>query len=419
MKKTIISLATASLIASSAMAADKGIDFTTHGQAVVYYQTAAAGSDQDLFDQKQSKANVGVQLDVTSDLGNGFAFGSQLSYLGTTGLEKNLVVNTAQVSAATNPTGSGVDALNPTTDQIMLSKVYLAKKIANTTVKLGRQELPKSLSPLAFSEGWNVFKNTFDAAVVINSDIPKTTLVGAYVGRSTGMDLSTVGDLSAKSSAGALAVSKTAYMLTAVNTALPMTTLTASYYSLAGVAAVHEATAVWLDAKIADKSLPMGLKVGLQAGSIMPDEVAEDTTAFGVKASVKATDALTVCGAFSHVSGEKDGKPVASVQNTGGAKTPLYTQMVANQTAIALDNNTFMLKGVYSLGEAGTVIAQASNTQAGKMNLRGNANDNTEFDLLYKTKVSGVNLLAAYVYTKNEDADDATNILRVVARYNF
>jgi hypothetical protein len=408
MKRTIISLATASLIASSAMAADKGIDFTTTGQAVVYYQTAGQASDE-MFDQKASKANVGVQLNIGSDLGNGFTLGSQLSYLGTTGLEKNLVSNTAQVSAATNPAGSGLDAANATTNQLMLTKIFVAKTVANTTVKLGRQELPKSLSPLAFSEGWNVFKNTFDAVVAINSDLPNTTIVGAYVGRSTGHDLSSVGNLTVN---GSLQVNGAAYMLTAQNTSLPMTTVTASYYALKDIDVADSADAIWVDAKIADKSLPMGLKVGLQGGTIMPEASGlDDTTAFGLKAGVAPVENVKVCAAFSTVN---DG--TAHVVNTGGVKTPLYTQLVANQGFISSDNNTFMLKGAYSLGEMGTVIAQGTYTQdSSDAEL-----DSTDLELLYKTKVSGVNLLAAYVRTNTiDDKKAANNIIRVVARYAF
>jgi len=398
MKKTIISLAAASLVASSAMAADKGIEFTTTGQAVVYYQTAAMGDNQDLFSQEQSVANVGIQLNNNADLGNGFAFGSQLSYLGTAGLEKQLVHATMQTAGA----------LYNTTDEIALTKIYVAKKVANTTVKIGRQELPKSLSPLAFTEGYNVFKNTYEAVVVINTDIPNTTLVGASVGKSTGADLGQLEDLKVN---GAYAING-AYMLTAVNTALPMTTLTGSFYALTGIDTVESANALWVDAKIADKSLPMGMKIGLQGGTIMPENSAlVDTTAFGVKVGAKPMPNLTVCGAFTMVD---DG--TAAIVNTGtNVKTPLYTQMVANQGAIKSDNSTMMLKGAYALGDMGTVIAQSTLTTDNS----DAANDNTELDLIYTTKLAGATVLAAYVYTKNENDADANNIVRVWARYAF
>jgi len=397
MKKTIISLAAASLVASSAMAADKGVDFTTTGQAVVYYNTL--GNDNvDLFDRdgKNSKANFALQLNNNADLGNNFGFGSQISYLGTAGLEKNLVKATMQSNGGT--------------DELYVSKLYITKKVANTTVKIGRQELPKSLSPLAFSEGWNVLKNTFDAIVAINTDLPKTTLVGAYVSKTSGNgfgnDMSSMNDLVGG------AVKNGAYMLTAKTTMLPLATLTGSFYSLRNVDG-GSVNALWVDAQI-NKSLPMGLKVGVQFGSVTPDTDTMDdaTTAFGVKAALKPMAGLTVIGAFTNVS---DGS--LAVDNTGtNVKTPLYTQMVANQGAIKKDNSTMMLKGVYSLGKAGKVIAQASMTS----NNASGGKDNTEIDLLYKTKAFGMNLLAAYVRSDTDGAAaGANNIVRFVARYNF
>ena len=415
MKKIIISMAAASLVATSAMAADKGIDFTTTGQAVVFYQTADTAGD-DLFDQSKASANIGIQLNNVADLKNGFTLGTQLTYLGTAGLEKNLVSGTMQ-------NVGGVVSMNDSTDEIALTKIYLAKKVANTTVKIGRQELPKALSPLAFSEGWNVFKNTYEAALLVNTDLPNTTIVGAYVGQSNKhSDLGSFTDLTVSSTAGALAVTKEAYMLTVLNTSLPMTTLTGSYYALKGITAADSADAVWLDAKVAGKSLPMGLKAGLQVGSIMPEaSITSDTNVVGLKAGVSPMESLTVCGAFTYVSGEKDSaKHIAAVKNTGtGVKTPLYTQIVGNQNAIALDAKTVMLKGAYSLNKDSKIIAQGSYTQAGSRNLNGNGNDNTDLELLYTTKVSGMNLLAGYLNVKNDNDDVANHIVRVVARYNF
>jgi len=401
MKKTILSIAAASLVATSAMAADKGIDFTTTGQAVVYYQTLTTDSSK-LFDQSAASANVGLQLNINADLKNNFTFGSQFTYLGTAGLEKNLVSGTMQTAGT----------LYSTTDELALTKLYVAKKAGNTTVKVGRQELPKSLSPLAFSEGWNVFKNTYEAAVLINTDLPKTTLVGAYVGAAnTPSNLGTMGNLAATNTVTTpLAVNGPAYMLTAVNTSLPMTTVTASYYALKDITTADSANAVWLDAKIAGKSMPAGVKVGIQGGTIMPElSTLDDTVAFGLKVGASPIKDLTVCAAYSHVN---DG--AVKVVNTGGVKTPLYTQMVANQGNISSDNDTVMLKGVYSLGKAGTVVAQGSYSKDNS----AASNDMTDVEMLYKTKVSGMNVLLAGVLKKPETGD-STKIVRVVARYNF
>ncbi|WP_415397363.1 hypothetical protein [Sulfurimonas sp. CS5] len=444
MKKTLLSLAAASLIVTSAVAADKGIDIVTTGQAVLYYETSAGNgtTNEELFDQGNSQANVGIQLNLDADLKNNFTFGSQLSYLGTAGLEKNLVSGTRQ-------SVTGATAMTDISDEIALTKIFIAKKIANTTVKIGRQELPMSLSPLAFSEGWNVFKNTFEAALLVNSDIPDTLVVGAYVGQSnnsTGGSFSTFNSLNAVTSAGTTGVGGTAYMLTVQNKSIPMTTVTASYYDLAKVdsAATADlvpnydigATALWGDVAIAGKDLPMGLKVGLQAGQISPDSQLgtavkfSDTTAFGVKVGLAPIEALTLCAAFTSVDGD-DNKENVAVKNTGtGVKTPLFTQMIYNQNAIALDADTYMIKAVYNTGDYGKIIAQYAGTAAGKSNLQGSEIDYAEFDLIYKVKAAGVEYFASYINRSFDKGGapvllvtntDATteDVVRVWARYAF
>jgi hypothetical protein len=488
MKKIILSAAVAAMaFSTSAVAADNGIDIKVGGQAAIYYETHDANGDTktSMFNKEDSAANVGIQLDLGADLGNNFTFGSQLTYLGTAGLEKNMVAAVKQ-TAGTTVQGS-------TTDDFALTQIYLAKQIGNTTVKLGRQELPMSLSPLAFSEGWNVYKNTFDAIVAINTDIPKTTLVGAYVSGGTGMGLGSTDNLSASANipAGALAgnytseVDGTAYMITASTTAIPMATVTASYYRLAKVLndiaagsttaglvtttnSVHTegigADAFWLDVKIADKSLPMGMNIGLQAGQIKPDSKAkdaeltssvatttagtntvttvntvtalgdlelDDTTVYGAKISLKPIDALTVCLAYTDVDGDDDKINVA-VKNTGtGIKTPLFTQMIYNQDAIALDAKTIMGKISYNMGDMGSISAVYGSTNAGESNMMGADADYKELDLIYKVKAGGVQYFAAFINRKIDEggsmngtagaADDVTkdNRVRVWARYNF
>ena len=143
MKKTIVSLAAAAALTTGAFAADKGIDIVTTGQAVAYYQTSKtdAANGGSLLSSDNSSANVGIQLNLAADLKNNFSFGSQLTYLGTAGLERTVVDGTRQGAIVLG--GSTEDT---TTNDISLTKIFVAKKIANTTVKLGRQELPKSLS---------------------------------------------------------------------------------------------------------------------------------------------------------------------------------------------------------------------------------------------------------------------------------
>jgi len=409
MKKTLVSIAAASLIVSSAMAADKGIDIVTTGQAVVYYQTTSNNGDVDtqLFDKEDAVANAGIQLNLDADLKNGFTFGSQLTYLGTAGLEGNLVSGTMQ--------DVGGDVTNNNlTDEIALTQIFVAKKIANTTVKLGRQELPQSLSPFAYSEGWNVFKNTFEAALVVNTDLPDTTLVGAYVSGANTVN-GDLADFNNVSNTNDTTVNGGAYMLTAQNKSLPMTTITATYYDVAKYVGNDGITAAWGDVAIADKSLPMGLKVGVQGGKIMLDTAGlDDTSAFGVKVGLAPVENLTLCAAYTSVD---DG--YAAIKNIAGVKSPLYTQLIANNGIITTDNNTYMLKAAYAMGDLGTVILQGTQTS----DESAADNDVTDIELVYKVQAGGVDFLAAYINQSWDNKDtnnaDEKNIVRLVARYNF
>ncbi|MBN2783067.1 MAG: hypothetical protein JXQ66_07495 [Campylobacterales bacterium] len=404
MKKTMVSLVAAAALTTGAFAADKGIDIVTTGNAVVFYQTSDSAT-ADFFDEnsESTKAIGGIQLDLSADLKNNFTFGAQLTFADTLGLEKNL---------ATTPqmTAGSVTAATQTTDDLALSKIFVAKKIANTTVKIGRQELPKSLSPLAYSESWNAFKNTFDAVVAVNTDIPNTTLVGAYVSASSGFGLGTMDNLNATITLGTLAVNNTAYMLTAQTTVIPMTTLTASYYDLSGVNGALDADAIWIDAQIAPKDAPMGLHIGLQYGDISADTV-KDTTAYGLKASIKPMPALTLCAAYTDVN---DG--YVAVVNTGtGVKSPLFTQMIGNDVVIAQDAETWMLKAAYSLGDMGTVILQGTQTD----DTSATANDLTDIELAYKVNAAGVDYFAGYVNRDFDVVNTDDEIIRLWARYNF
>ena len=424
-----------SLVAIATMALTTGamadVDMNIGGQTVIYYQTNDAGTN-DMFAEGASSANAGIQLNANADIGNGYGLGFQGTALNTFGLEGNLVDGVRQSGL-----GNDGDTANAS-DYFAFTKAYMTKKLGNTQLKLGRQELPKSLSPLAFSEGWNVFKNTFDAAVAINTDIENTTIVGAYVSRSNRHgDLNSFGALDGTASqtitpatastpdrvdlttgvvtrgtpaTPANTQNKGAYMLTVQNKSVAGLTPTLSYYQLPS-----SAKAVWLDVK-ADMNKLAGapVSVALQGGQISPNASgAKDSKAVGIKVGGKAGPA-TVSLAYS-----KTNHGAVPINNLGtGVKTPLYTQMVANQGDIKDDADGTVLKVVLPAGP-GKVIAQYGM-------MKDNFNDNSdvqELDLMYKFKALGANMFAALVSSKADDkvynGDDSRNIIRVWTRYNF
>jgi hypothetical protein len=398
MRKLVkMSLAAAVAVTGMVSSASADVDFKIGGQTVVYYNTNDAG-DSSLFNQASSKANVGIQLNATGDIGHGTTLGFQATALNTMGLENKVVGKTMQSGAATG------DITAKANDYFGMTKAYIAKTVGNTTVKMGRQELPQSLSPLAFTEGWNVVKNTFDAIVGINSSIENTTIVGAYVSRSNGhKDLTTYGKLHATTAGGAANLDKGAYMLTA---AMKFDALdpTVSYYALNNINGADSGKAIWLDAKI-NADLPV--KLAIQAGNINPSNSLDKTTAFGFKVNGKASD-VAYKVAYTTVN---DG--AVAVKNVGtGVKTPLYTQMIANQNYISANSNTIVVQGVVPVGSS-KVVAQYGSSSAkvgsGKYN---------ELDMIYKFKALDMNMLAAFV-TGKLDGADRVNTLRFVARYSF
>jgi hypothetical protein len=422
-----------SLAAIAAMTLTTGamadVDMKIGGQTVVYYQTNDAGAN-DMFAESASSANVGIQLNANADIGNGYGLGFQGTALNTVGLEGNLVDGVRQSGLGND--GDTANAAN----YFAFTKAYLTKKLGNTQLKLGRQELPKSLSPLAFSEGWNVYKNTFDAAVAINTDIEDTTIVGAFVSRSNRHgDLNTFGALdgtanqliagsaatdataatrtnpgsAATAATAASTQNKGAYMLTVQNKSVAGLTPTLSYYHLPS-----SANAIWLDVNANMAKLAgVPVTVALQGGQINVTADVEDSKAVGAKVAGKAGPA-TISLAYS-----KTNNGYVATNNLGtGIKTPLYTQMVANQEDIKDGAEGTVLKVVMPAGP-GKVIAQYGMM---KDNINKNS-DVQELDLMYKFKALGADMFGAVVVSNADDkvynGDDSRNIIRLWTRYNF
>ena len=379
-------------------------DWKFNGQAVVYYQTRD-NKDDDLFAQETATADAGIKLRATNEnVFSGVGAGVEVNGLSTLNLENSMVSNVMQGVGNAAALGNGND-IDDVSDGGWISQAYLTYGVGNTSLKLGRQELPKALSPFAFSEGWNVFKNTFDAVLAVNTDLADTTLVGAWVaganknGFGAGNNLTDFNSLNDKDGV---------YMLTAQNKSVEGLTLTGSWYYGKDMAVTDDINILWGDAKFA----VAGLNIGLQGGSVMSDAFGDDTVAYGAK----------VGGTFSGISASLAYSSVddgdAGVFNVGGVKTPLYTQMILNQKAIKSDNDTFVARvGTAALGgKIGLAVDFTKNNAAG-------GEDYTEADLTYKTKVFNdtTTLFAGYVYTQQDGVnnDDAQNMIRVWGRYNF
>jgi hypothetical protein len=428
----------------------KGIDIEVTGKTVLYYETntdngsGGAFDANGLFTEDATEIQFGLQLGLAAYLGNGFNFNSEVQYKGTAGLDNTL--GTERQAVTTKSTNNSI------ADELALSQMYVSKKLGNSVVKFGRQELSRAYYPFTFTEGWNVFKNTFEAFTIVNTDIKDTTIVLASIGKSNNVapfnttvfdSLNTTQQTSGNMNNGARNVDGSAYMVTAVNKSIPMTTLSGTWYQLSDVANTAtvgdsmKLNVFWATASLADKSLPMSLNIGLQGGIISTsgdDDGMSDTSAFGAKIAFKPSARLNLSTAYTSVSGDDDELNIAFKNFGTGIKTPLFTQMVYNQDNISLDADTLVVKASYSLGANGTIIAQYGMTNAGKSNIAGGS-DYAEFDLMYKVKYNGIRYFAAYVNRAWDDRSSGAinahgylltahntsvdNRIRLWARYDF
>jgi hypothetical protein len=85
-----------------------------------------------------------------------------------------------------NRDGEGVPFFNANNESYsILGEAYLKGMFGKTTIKLGRQELD---TPFADRDDIGMIPNTFEAGVLINKDIPSTTLILAQVQKYSGVD---------------------------------------------------------------------------------------------------------------------------------------------------------------------------------------------------------------------------------------
>lgn len=376
-------------------------DYT--GQGVLYTQTVDSAGNLDLFGEETTYAAWGLQLGATSsDVFAGIGAGVEVS----------------GIVASTGDAGFYTGGGNAGTTSGGITQAYLTYGIGATSFKVGRQQLPKSLSPFAFSEGWQVFKNTFDAALVVNTSIPSTTLVYAAVVNANG----SVGDYLNEDAFSQINENgDVVHMVTAQNKSIENLTLTGSFYFAPDyVNDGNDLSVVWGDAKYNAGSF----NVAVQGGQIDPGDLGETTSAFGGKIGAKF-GMFTAMAAYSSV--DEDG--LVGITNFGtGVKSPLYTQMVLNNVGQyhAAPGSEFVKVGATAKTLGGTVKAFYG---AGTNDADTTKGDYSQLDLMYVTQLTeNVKFFAAYVYTDDDAYTDATatgsrpsenNFVRFWARYNF
>ena len=413
MKITKLSLAA---VAAMALTTGAMAEVTTDlsGNAKIYYETIDAdGAAKGLFEQDaMTSGQAAVSVEAKGKAGV-LGYGLKYTAIDTLGLENNLV-------SGVRVANSGPDALSTVH---FAEKAFITYKMGNTLAKVGRQHLN---TPLAFTEKWNIAANSFDAAVLINSDIESVTLIGAYVGRSNGNfgsvvsaggNFGTFGTSGYRTHAGVVSlVGDGAYAFAALAKPTKELGVNAWYYNVQGIA-----DAVWLDANYAIG----GVKLGAIYAQMMTKgqtSTFADTKGFAVKAGSKVGP-VNLFAAYSSIDDDKQSiLPIANVA-TGFKKTKLPTAGVYNDGVIVAHpgSNTFKIKAAMPVG-AVKVTAQYISTS----NDIHEGKDADEFDLIVGTKVADINLKAIFInrtFKNNAKSGSFMNSdhqnVRVIAGINF
>lgn len=288
--------------------------------------SATLGATADLLQAVKG----GVEAQFYSSLGSGIFNDSMINAdYGTTGFDRKME-----------------ERLNDTAN---ISQFWLSADFGKTNAKIGRMELD---TPLLFTEKWNIAKNTFDALVFTNTDLPNTTLVGAFVGRHNGhgnfvMSSNQVligedgctctnegGVLLAGSPGRTVNMNgfrklytEGAYTAGVINKSIPATTLQAWYYAIP-----ETATATWLQADTKVAMVTLGAQYATNKAdndliSVLgsaPTNVTITNERSSIVAIKAAVDLSGINLSVAYSKADKDGQLGFSNVSTAD-KTKIYT----------------------------------------------------------------------------------------------
>jgi len=437
MKIVKMSLAAAVLVGASAFAID---NVKVSGNAQLFYGTSDAKGQTSnlivgntgsgtLFDKDSSTADAALNLNISADLAKNslvtVSAGAGYTVLSTLGLENNMVSNVwggaHTASAGTGASyghalgGAKVENAN------WMNEAWVALSLnqgSKSTVKLGRMELD---TPLAFTEKWTIEKNTFEAGVLINQDIPDTTLVAAYVGNGNGTETfgqdsrSNVNTLGLATAAvvnanGDFTTYGTdgAYAYGIINNSWKPLTAQAWYYDVSKVAQAY-----WLQADLNIAGVMAGAQYsGIDLSDFAGTSLTSNVYALELGYAMK--DVFTAKVAYSEVN-----KDFAAGFNTatamGTAQSKLYTEAWWNYGQVTAAGAktwhaevTSPVAGLFDAGLYVTSIDQLGTTP-----------DVSEITVTAGKKFGPLDATLAYISTAENHGGIDSNIIQAYLTLNF
>lgn len=389
-------------LSSSSFAADTLSDAFKNGKVSGELRAWYFDRDTDVvkvgtaWDRKKGDAdiiNMGVMLNYITDSFYGFKIGAtfQSNYA-------PFADNEAKALFYNDMYGSGA----------VLSEMYVQYDIGKTMAKIGRQYMN---TPLIAGSGSRMIRQSFEGALITNTDISNTTLAAGYVGKwqnrtspNTVTTTSDVGEFTKFNDDGA-------YTLLAINKSIPGLTITGQWAQVVDIADVYYAELAYAG-KMSD------FTYGLAGQYVMTNydkatPLGDEGTLYGIKASF-GIGAFNMYAAYAKIDDDRD---VSISADVGGAD-PIYTANVIHSGDYTAGSKGYAIDANYEVVKGAKVGARYSD-----INLKAANSDYTVLDVYanyaFEGALKGFGLEVQYE-TKDKDATNGdSNELRFRANYKF
>ncbi len=298
------------------------------------------------------------------------------------------------------------------TDGVSLSESYLEYTISNTTFKAGRQYIhtPIVNNAMEGKSSEAIVKDSFEAYVLTNTDIPNTTLVAGYVdkfqaqnnGNNEFNDFADVED--------------GAYTLYAKNTSIDNLTLQAQYLNINGTTAATDTDLFYLQADY--QAGPHTLSAQYYASSVNN----QDGRMFGLR----ATGPLGL-GKLGYLLGYSSSMDNTNAVYTGagaGATDSVFTALPVHDGEVPARADTDTLVGAIVMPVGPTTIIPYAGKSMSKTHVLG---DVTGIGAMFIYPIAkNLVLKANYEHVDTENTlvpagvvNDTTNTARIYLSYKF
>ena len=333
----------------------------------------AAGTNSALVAGHRNNSDIittGVTLGFVTDSLYGLTFGATFQ-----GSANPLTAETSAKStfAKDEYAGGGV-----------LSEAYLAYTLGKTTLKVGRQFID---TPLVSGSGSRIYKEAFEGAVLLNTDLPQTTLFAGWVDKFQGRTSTVTGDsngdapkfkdkaaFTGAKQSGLITGFDDGFTVGAINKSITNLTLTAQYAIVTDV--VGSATQID-DVDVyyteANYVLPMnGFKLGFDAnfrgsktGSNLDALNLEGTYTAG---RISISELAGFGASFAYGTTSSSDAVVAGMGN--GPTSYTSTMIRGTSTRMMADTDSYLFAATYDFSKIGvtglSALAQYGWTSQGK-----------------------------------------------------